>query len=392
MSLKTILSFLAVFSLSACVTPQLAQTEVRSSINQQELSKTLDQVVDWQIAHFSYKEKGNLHDYGLDAWTNSVLYLGLAQWAEHSPKSDEIYAWLYQDIGEKNQWQIPANFKNYPKYSLYHADELAIAQFYTRMYLKYGEDKMLKATKERLDWIMSSQPNEAMIAHNKQMWSWCDALFMAPPVYAALAKLYKDETYLSYMHKRFLQTYHHLYDIDEKLFFRDSSYFNQREANGEKVFWGRGNGWVVAGICNILDWMPEQDARRGFYIDLYRVMMNRLLELRDEQGYWHASLLDSASYPAPETSATAMITYALAYGINKGILAKEIYLPTLEQSWQALVAVVSDEGKLGFVQPIGADPKKVTEDMTAVYGVGAFLLAGNEIYKLTNEEKKHEKN
>ncbi|MGL5261754.1 MAG: glycoside hydrolase family 88 protein, partial [Bacteroides sp.] len=76
----------------------------------------------------------------------------------------------------------------------------------------------------------------------------------------------------------------------------------------------------------------------------------------------------------------------------KGILDKEIYLPTLEQSWQALVAVVSDEGKLGFVQPIGADPKKVTEDMTAVYGVGAFLLAGNEIYKLTNEEKKHEKN
>ncbi|MFR7466280.1 MAG: glycoside hydrolase family 88 protein [Phocaeicola vulgatus] len=51
----------------------------------------------------------------------------------------------------------------------------------------------------------------------------------------------------------FLQTYHHLYDWTNHLFFRDDSYFGKQEANGTKVFWGRGNGWVLAGIANILN-------------------------------------------------------------------------------------------------------------------------------------------
>ena len=86
-----------------------------------------------------------------------------------------------------------------------------------------------------------------MTAHNKQIWSWCDALFMAPPVYAAMAKITSNDAYLSYMHMRYKQTFDSLYDQKERLFYRDSSYFNKKEANGEKVFWGRGNGWVVAG-------------------------------------------------------------------------------------------------------------------------------------------------
>ena len=390
MSLKSSFFALLFVLVTACSSPKVLQSdaipeeEIQAALVRDELAAVLDRVAHWQIAHFDYLEKGNLHDYGIDAWTNSVWYLGLSKWAQNSPQGAGFDNWLYEQIGQKNNWAIPANFKDYPKYSLYHADELAMGQFYTAMYEKYGEAKIIESTKERLDWIMSTTPKEEMVAHNKQMWSWCDALFMAPPVYAAMAKIEQDNSYLSYMHKRFGQTYQHLYDTDEKLFFRDSSYFTKKEANGAKVFWGRGNGWVVAGICNVLEWMPQEDAKRSCYVDLYKEMMDRLLELRDEEGYWHASLLDPASYPSPETSATSMITYALAYGINHGMLDRAIYMPILMKSWQALTRMVDEEGKLGYVQPIGADPKKVTADMTAVYGVGAFLLAGNEIYKLNN--------
>ena len=107
-----------------------------------------------------------------------------------------------------------------------------------------------------------------------------------------------------------------------------------------------------------------------------------ILPKRRPDGFWHASMLDPASYPSPETSATGFIVYALAYGINEGLLDKDIYLPVVEKGWKALVSAVETDGKLGYVQPIGADPKKVTRDMTEVYGVGAFLLAGNQIYKL----------
>ncbi|MGQ7944309.1 hypothetical protein [Flavobacterium sp. WC2509] len=51
-----------------------------------------------------------------------------------------------------------------------------------------------------------------------------------------------------------------------------------------------------------------------------------------------------------------------------------------------MVKSVFPNGKLGLVQPVGADPQKVTEDMTAVYGVGAFLLAGTEMVKLVENK------
>ena len=72
----------------------------------------------------------------------------------------------------------------------------------------------------------------------------------------------------------------------------------------------------------------------------------------------------------------------VSYGVNEGLLDKATFMPAIEKGWKALVKAVEKNGKLGYVQPIGADPKKVTREMTEVYGVGAFLLAGNQIYKM----------
>lgn len=56
--------------------------------------------------------------------------------------------------------------------------------------------------------------------------------------------------------KEFKATYEHLYDKEERLFFRDGNYLDKREANGKKVFWGRGNGWVWGGLAEILKTLP----------------------------------------------------------------------------------------------------------------------------------------
>lgn len=343
---------------------------------------TADKVAEWQINHFSYRDSGNLHDYGIDAWTNGVLYLGLVRWASVSPNGGRYYHWLYNEIGEKNSWQIPANFVDYPRYGIYHADELCVAQFYIDLYKKYKQAGMIEPTIQRLEQIMSNPPDSSMSYRNKQSWTWCDALFMAPPVYLGMAQLQNDTAYAEFMHTHFMATYHHLFDKEDHLFYRDDSYFDKREANGEKIFWGRGNGWVIAGLANILQLLPENDSRRLFYLGLFKEMTERLVQLQNPKGYWHASLLDTESYPAPETSATALITYALAYGINHHILEKEKYDQPLKNAWSHLLSVVDEEGKLGWVQPIGADPKSVTAEMTAVYGVGAFLMAAAEMHNL----------
>lgn len=88
----------------------------------------------------------------------------------------------------------------------------------------------------------------------------------------------------------------------------------------------------------------------------------------------------------PETSSSAFFCYALAYGVNSGLLDKEMYTPVVINAWQALVSAVHADGKLGWVQPVGQDPKVVTSDMTEVYGVGAFLLAGTEMIMLSQNK------
>jgi rhamnogalacturonyl hydrolase YesR len=75
----------------------------------------------------------------------------------------------------------------------------------------------------------------------------------------------------------------------------------------------------------------------------------------------------------------------MAWGINNGYLETEKYLPAVVKGWKTMVAAVWPDGKLGFVQPIGADPKAVTREMTEVYGVGGFLMAGTEITKLIDK-------
>lgn len=346
-----------------------------------DMQQLMARVAAWQINHFIYQEKGNLHDYGIDAWTNAVLYAGMLKWAQVAESPSTYSEWLLK-IGNENKWAVPANFAHYPKYQYYHADELCIGQFYLGMYDQYKKENMLRAIQERADWIMTNPADTSMRHSNKQCWTWCDALFMAPPVYAHLTKITGDAKYLAFMHENFLRTYRHLYDRDEQLFFRDDSYFQKQEANGRKVFWGRGNGWVLAGIANILDLLPADSERRPFYEHLFGELAARLSGLQDKEGFWHASLLDPESYPSPETSSTALITYGLAYGLNHHLL-DDSYLPVVQKAWQALVSTVDEDGKVGWVQPIGADPKKVTREMTAVYGVGAFLLAGTEIMKLS---------
>ncbi|MFV0472434.1 MAG: glycoside hydrolase family 105 protein [Paludibacteraceae bacterium] len=371
------LLLLLLFSLAGC--------SAKSKVAKTTIQTTLNKSAQWQIENFKYPENNSsgyyLHDYGLNAWTNAVFYIGLLDWAK-TTENETYLSWLYE-IGEKSQWKVANNFSKSSSYDIYHADELCMGQFYLDMYRRFNEQKMSESSLQRIDSIIKYPPRESMSIKNKQKWTWCDALFMASPVYAKAAEINENSQYLDYMHQEFMDTYNYLYDKEYSLFYRDDSYMGKKEKNGEKVFWGRGNGWVVAGIVQILKEIPETYEHRPFYENLLKEMLISLVKYQSKDGFWHASLLDPDSYPSPETSATSLITYAIAYAINNDILPDNKYLKPLGNSWHALVSVVDTNGKLGFVQPIGADPRKVTKEMTAVYGIGAFLMAGTEMYKLS---------
>ncbi len=357
------------------------QTYKSPNIDKSKVASTLNKVANWQIKNFGYSTTTNLHDKGIGSWVNATFYLGLIEWAKTKGNDSTYLKWLTA-IAQKTNWEVPSNFKNHYKYQLYHADEFCVAQMYLSMFDMYKDKNMLVSARNRADWVLNHPGNSSMKHTNKQSWTWCDALFMAPQVYAHLSLIENNDKYLRFMDQEFKKTFNYLYSTDQNLFFRDDSYFNKTENNGEKIFWGRGNGWVAAGLVNILKLLPEDSNYRPFYENLFKKFVPKLVSLQSENGFWHASLLDKESYPNPEASATALITYAVAYGINKNLLNKNQYLPALNNAWDALTSAVDYNGKLGWVQPIGADPKQVNETMTATYGVGAFLLAGSEIYQL----------
>jgi rhamnogalacturonyl hydrolase YesR len=181
-----------------------------------------------------------------------------------------------------------------------------------------------------------------------------------------------------------------LYDQEFDLYARDINYkWNQpgitpnKEANGEKIFWSRGNGWVMGGLVRVLKELPKDWPSRDFYIQNYKEMAAKIATLQRADGLWRASLLDPASYPGGEASGSGFYCYALAWGINSGILDKTTYLPVVEKAWVGLNSLIQPDGHVGWCQPIGADPKKnFNAESWEVYGTGAFLLAGSEVIKL----------
>ena len=257
--------------------------------------------------------------------------------------------------------------------------------------MKYKQPKMIAPFKSQADSIVGLPFNESLEWKNniqKREWAWCDALFMGPTALAYLSTATGDLKYLDKAATLWWKTTDYLYDRQEHLYSRDGSYLNKKEKNGAKVFWSRGNGWVLAGLARVLENMPADYPGRKKFVDEFKEMAAKIASLQQPDGSWHASLLDPESYPIKETSGTGFYCYAILWGINHGILSKHQYLPVVKKAWMALITAVQPDGMLGYVQPIGGSPDKVTEQSNEVYGTGAFLLAGAQLYQYISDHKK----
>jgi rhamnogalacturonyl hydrolase YesR len=333
------------------------------------IKSNMIKVSDWQMKHSNGKPE--------NTWTNAAFFTGV--FAAYETTKSPVLLDSLMVIGERNNW-LPA--KRYD-----HADDIAITQTYIDLYRISKNERMLKASIDSIKKMMLVPGGE--IKRHGITWWWCDALFMAPPTLAKLSRTFNDPSYLVLSDTLFMQCYRLLYNNEEKLFARDATYLidasgnGKRESNGKKVFWSRGNGWVMAGLVRLLKEMPANHPTRAFYVSLFKDMSERLLSLQQEDGLWRTSLLDPAAYAGGEGSGTAFNCYALAWGVNNKILDKKIFLPAVKAAWTGLNALLTEEGKVGWVQPIGADPRRnFNAESWESYGAGAFLLAGSEVIKL----------
>jgi rhamnogalacturonyl hydrolase YesR len=321
-------------------------------------------VADWQVA----REEG----FPSQDWTFATLYDGLlsASATLHEPR----YQNFVQGVAEHFSWTLG------PRKT--HADDQAIGKSYLRLYHQKPEAQRIQPTQSQFDEIMQ-QPDDPQ----KPVWWWCDALYMAPPVWSGLAQTTHQAKYLDYMDREWKITADLLYDKQEHLFFRDKSYLEKTEKNGRKLFWSRGNGWVMGGLARVVETLPENDPHRAYYVEKFKEMADAVAPLQGSDGLWRSGLLDADAYPGPEVSGSAFFVYAFAWGVNHHLLDAARFRPVVERGWTGLVHHIYADGRLGSIQQVGAAPDRYSPGSSWVYGVGAFLLAGTEVDHLAAKHK-----
>ena len=345
---------------------------------------------DWQIRHmdaFAASTLVNfqgLRRYSFGGWLMGAMALGMTRWGVIS--NNPGYLDFIREQGANFGWGVEAR--------AFDADDYVIGQTWLELFELDGDTAMLGPLTERLDHVYANWPTvnrdfgpdcELMNVDCRERWTWIDALFMGAPVWIHLAAVSGDERYLEFAEQEFWASFETFWDADERLLYRDRRYIPMRDEAGHKVFWSRGNGWVFAAFARILPKLPGEHPSRHRYLDRFRDMAGRLIELQQAGGYWTSSLTNPSISPTPETSGSAFFTYGLAWGINEGLLDRDIYHPAVERAWASLVSNLYADGRLAYVQPSGSAPQTVHKESTDVYGVGAFLLAASEVYRLSGE-------
>lgn len=337
-------------------------TDLSPAMDPAAIDKVLRKVADWQLA------RSRPHWDRL--WTSGVLYAGFM--AASDATGDAKYRDAMLDMSRHFDFQLRERLPN--------ADDQTIGQTYLELYFRDQRPSYIGKTRAELDDLIGMKTVARGDA--RLPWWWCDALFMAPPVWAKMYQATGERKYIDYVHAQWKATSDLLYDKTEHLYARDASYIGKREANGQKIFWSRGEGWVMGGIARTLDLIPADDKQRPFYVQQLREMSARVARLQNPQGLWHAGMLDPKSYPLPEISGSALFVYAMAYGVNRGHLDAATYRPVIERAWSGIVGHVYADGRLGGIQQTGAEPAFYRPTSSYNYGVGGFMLAAAELKKM----------
>ncbi|MFW0715992.1 glycoside hydrolase family 88 protein [Pedobacter sp. N23S346] len=322
--------------------------------------------------HAAY-QTGNMELYAL---TKNEAYRKYAEdWAEHNQ-------WMGAKSADQSKWKY--SYGETDDYVLFGDWQICFQTYIDLYHLQPAEYKIARA-KEVMQYEMSTAKND--------YWWWADGLYMVMPVMSKLYKLTGDQKYSEKLYEYFMYANSIMYDQEEKLYYRDAKYIypKHKSANGKKDFWARGDGWVFAGLAKVLKDLPANDPHRKAYLTKYKNMAKAIAKSQQKEGYWTRSMLDAEHAPGAETSGTAFFTYGLLWGINNGHLKAKTYLPTAKKAWKYLSeTALQQDGKVGYVQPIGekAIPGQVVNaNSTANFGVGAFLLAGCEMYRYLSVQK-----
>ncbi len=321
-----------------------------------------------------YQSPGNC------AWEHSCYLLGNMAAYELTQNDDFLsYALKWADC---NNWSFYIDVKDGMDYG----NDLLCGNIYFQL---------SDITKRIYNQSVTDIMNECLKDKKCDYWWWIDAIYMALPFFCLMGNKsenpgFFDKAYLIYTNAR---NERRLFDKEEKLWYRDERYLPEQklEANGKKIFWGRGNGWVFAGLARALEIMGKDNKYYEYYLKDFCDMAKSLKNVQNADGSYCVSFFDKDTYPYHESSSTVLITLGYLIGLKLGIFDYEYYQIAIKGfRWLTDVAM-NDDGFIGYSQDIAGWPShKVYKDLSKDYVVGTYLMILKEL-SLLNTNKFEER-
>ncbi|MCX6549407.1 MAG: glycoside hydrolase family 88 protein [Acidobacteria bacterium] len=208
---------------------------------------------------------------------------------------------------------------------------------------------------------------------------WIDDAYMSIPFLAQMGKTTGDTKYFDDAARQVIGMSARLFDASKGLY--DHSWFANMDDDA-RFYWGRGDGWMVMAMAELLSVMPELHPDRAKVLEIFRRAARGAVETQGGTGLWHQLLDKTDSYL--ETSASAMFTFGIARGVNRGWLPTS-YAPVAQSGWRALEQRVRPDGQIeGICVGTTAAYDAVyyynrPTALNAMQGYGPTLMAGAEV-------------
>ena len=360
-------------------------------------------------------------------WTRGVYFEGLCELISIDNKKE--------DIDYLTRWASYHNFTPRNGVMTRDADDYCCSQaylyLYERKFCHTGERdmSMLKPTIECMNNLLNPTPPQGELAgkvrwsaNSVEDWTWIDAIQMGLPVLTRLSRILSNDgdtdaaRYAEQGWKMYEWTRNTLegglFNNLEGLWWRDKDFTPPyKSPNGMNCYWSRGNGWVYAALVRAMEnalmakhagppanlepqgeykWdVMDYETHYDQYEKDFCQMSYALVRCQRKDGFWNVDLLDPNNFGGKELTGTALFVYGMAWGVRHGVLPKKMFKPIIAKSWKSMVKkCLHQDGFLGYVQGTGKEPKDSqpvgvdNEPDFDDFGLGCFLLAGSEVYRL----------
>jgi rhamnogalacturonyl hydrolase YesR len=224
-----------------------------------------------------------------------------------------------------------------------HVDNTVFAAVPLELYIQTKDQRYLELGKEMADkqWMepfgryaIDESWEYYKMGLTWQTRMWIDDMFM---ITAVQAQAYRATGNLTYIDRAAKEMVIYLDSLQ-----RSNGLFYH--APDVPFFWGRGNGWMAAGMSELLRLLPEDNQNRDRILKGYKTMMAALLEFQGEDGMWHQLIDHSESWQ--ETSCSAMFTFAMITGVKNGWLDEKIYGIAARKGWLGLLKYIDEKADI----------------------------------------------